>query len=289
MDKAGKNYWDKVWDNDSEKIPLSVDPSKKGIKNYVNRCFDDYFKSFFQNYLNISYMRNDSKIIGGKSERIKLLEIGCANSIWLPYFNKIYNFEIFGIDYSEIGCEKARRILNNEGINGKIICSDFFYPPEDMIEKFDIVISFGVIEHFENTKDCINAFSKFLKPGGYIISFIPNLTGIMGYIQKLLDMDCYNIHVVMDKERLANSHIQCNLDIVKSEYFLIGNFGVFNYESLKKNKTVYKFVKYFFWIISISLWGLERIIPFVKGNKSLTSYVSCIAQKNCEFFSLETN
>ena len=44
------------------------------------------------------------------------------------------------------------QILSIEGVKGDIVCADFFSPPESMIEEFDVVISFGVLEHFEDTE-----------------------------------------------------------------------------------------------------------------------------------------
>src|SRR5215207_3239913 len=98
-DKAGKAYWDDVWADDV--LPLPVDPSKTHIDNYVNVRFHEFFAQTFS--------RIDPR---GKL----LLEVGCANSSWLPYFSQQFGFKIHGLDYSEIGCEQSRNILSNAGI-----------------------------------------------------------------------------------------------------------------------------------------------------------------------------
>jgi hypothetical protein len=41
------------------------------------------------------------------------------------------------------------QILSKEGVRGEIVCADFFSPPGSMLEVFDVVISFGVLEQNE--------------------------------------------------------------------------------------------------------------------------------------------
>ena len=94
MDKAGKAYWDQRWKDGP--LPKAVNPRQRGLNNYVHRKFHEYFTSIFSSF--------DTK---GK----KLLEVGCARSAWLPYFANEFGFEVWGVDYSESGCEQARRIL----------------------------------------------------------------------------------------------------------------------------------------------------------------------------------
>jgi len=88
-----------------------------------------------------------------------------------PYFAKEFGFKVYGIDYSEIGCKQAREVLSNTGVEGNVICAIFFSPPENLIDAFDVVVSFGVVEHFEDTAG-IAAFSRFLKPNGILQRYL---------------------------------------------------------------------------------------------------------------------
>jgi cyclopropane fatty-acyl-phospholipid synthase-like methyltransferase len=87
MRKTTRNYWDNLWESDSD--AKASDPNPSDIHQWVNQRFDTYFSNIFQQI--------DTK---GK----KLLEVGCGGSIWLPYFAKEYGFKITGLDYSEQGC-----------------------------------------------------------------------------------------------------------------------------------------------------------------------------------------
>ena len=93
-----------------------------------------------------------------------------------------------GLDYSDIGCQKSRAILRNEGVEGQIFHGDMFDPPAHLKGKFDVVFSNGLVEHFEDTKKAVSACASFLKPGGMMVTLIPNLSGMLGPLQQILDL-----------------------------------------------------------------------------------------------------
>jgi 2-polyprenyl-3-methyl-5-hydroxy-6-metoxy-1,4-benzoquinol methylase len=260
LDKAGKQYWDKAWKTNG--IGGEANPRQTGLANYVNHQFHEFFCEVFLN-LNTQ----------GKA----LLEIGCSRSVWLPYFAKEFGFKVHGIDYSEIGCQQAIRILANEGVKGEIVCSDFFSPPESMLGAFDAVISFGVVEHFQNTAECIAALSKFLKLGGLLITSVPNLRGLNGLIQKALNRAIFDIHVALNVHNLAHAHKVNGLQIISCNYFLFVNLGILNLENLKGG-LLYKASHLRSWINEV-LWILERGVPALKPNRWSSPYINCVAIK----------
>jgi len=215
-DKAGKSYWDHNWENAI--LPRSIIPNQPGANHYLDRKFHELFCDVFS---------------GKETKNKKLLEIGCVRSVWLPYFAKEFGFKVYGIDYSETGCQRAMQILSNEGVKGDIVCADFFSPPESMIEEFDVVISFGVLEHFQDTQNCISAFSEYLKPKGIMITNIPNIRGLVGLIQRLMNRNVFNIHVPLSLAKVVEAHQKSMLEPVSCDYFLSANFGVVNFENLK--------------------------------------------------------
>ena len=47
-----------------------------------------------------------------------LIELGCADSLWLPYLAQNYESDCYGVDFSELGCQLARRNLSLAGDRG---------------------------------------------------------------------------------------------------------------------------------------------------------------------------
>src|SRR5881394_4082416 len=166
-DRAGGTYWDGVWRN--AEIIAPADPGITGRNNYVERRFAEFFR----------HALGDGK---GK----KLLEVGAANSAWLPYFAIHQGFNVAGLDYSDGGCAQARAVLQRAGVAGTITCADMFDPPEALVGAFDSVVSFGVVEHFERVEDAVRAVATFCSPGGIVATVVPNMTGLIGALQRRL-------------------------------------------------------------------------------------------------------
>lgn len=259
MDKTGVSYWDNTWLTNNQ-IPRSVDPRNGGLNNYVNRQFHHLFVR------NISSNENDKK---------ELLEIGCARSAWLPYFAKEFGFQVCGLDYSRIGCRLAEEILKREGIEGKIVCQDFFHPPTDMLQRFDVVVSFGLLEHFEDTTVCLEALNRYVKPGGILVTVIPNLLGIIGWMQKLLSREIYEKHVLLTKQMMRDAYESVGLYVSECRYFIPGNFGIVN---LGEKASDYQWLIRVLWWLSKLCWLFYSAIPISYG-RFIASYCYCIGCK----------
>ncbi len=264
MHKTNKEYWDNVWIGSK----ISIIPSKKStLLDYKNKRFHEFFCKTFANI---------------KTQGMALLEIGCARSVWLPYFSNEFGFAVSGIDYSEIGCQQASEILSKEGVKGNIVCADFFNPPASMIGAFDVVVSFGVAEHFQNTPMCIAAFAKFLKPGGLLLTIIPNITGLIGRIQKLINRPIFDIHMPLDKPSLLQAHKISGFEILDCDYFMPFNFGICNLNGISPGSLSWFIKKIILKLLtgcSLILWFIEDKIWRFTPDKFIGSYVNCIARK----------
>src|SRR5688572_2440158 len=112
FDKAGQAYWNEVWNE--PQLPKAFNPNETNFRHHVYKQFHNYFVE---------------ALAGDHRNGQMLLEIGAARSVWLPYFANEFGFSVAGIDYSDTGCEQARAILRDAGVNGRIFFSDFFAPP----------------------------------------------------------------------------------------------------------------------------------------------------------------
>jgi len=267
QDKAGQKYWNNTWDV----IPLPelwpID--SKNIKDNVERSLFKFMSDAFMTH-------------GAINRNGLLVEVGCARSAVLPLFTKRLGLRISGIDYSPNGCEQSRLMLEREGVQGEIHCCDIFSLPEDLSERFDIVVSFGLIEHFSNTSEIVTALSRLVKPGGLIFTNVPNMNGIIGFAQKIMDKKIYDIHVPLDAEAVRKAHTNAGLEVISCDYFLSTNFGVLNLNSIRTHSFewwVKKLMLALLTRISMGIWMWERAFGSLPTSRFFSPYVNCLAIK----------
>lgn len=262
-DKAGEEYWTKFWQNFPLPEPIVV--SGHSVNNYPYRILHKLFQKAFK---------------GMNTGGMKILEIGCGNSVFLSYFQKEFGFDVYGLDYSELGCRQTEKIFERDHITGKVFLADAFSPPSDLLNAFDVVCSFGVVEHFTDTAGTLESFSKFVKPGGLLITSVPNFKGATGTLHKLLNKPVYDIHVPLDKEDLVKASDKANLKVEVAEYFLAVSFAI-TLEGHEGRKVPYATLKKVF-VKSIRyaskiLWIFEDIFGTIPPGKRLSGgvFLSC--------------
>jgi 2-polyprenyl-3-methyl-5-hydroxy-6-metoxy-1,4-benzoquinol methylase len=263
-DKAGEAYWTSVWEN-SELNP-AIDIQSKDMHFYPQRATLKIFDRILKDVP-----------LKGK----KLVEIGCGNSSWLPYFSKQYGLDVYGIDYSEEGCEQAEKILQRENVEGTIYCTDAFNPADDLHSEFDIVISFGVVEHFSDTAATLNAFSKYLRPGGLLITAIPNMSGFNGWLHKMMNRPLYDIHVPLDKNQLASAVRNAGLNEIMTVYYIGVSLNVQLTEAGApvKNFRLKRFISRTGAAITLFFWWVEEKLGAFPKTKWFSRGIFSVAKK----------
>jgi 2-polyprenyl-3-methyl-5-hydroxy-6-metoxy-1,4-benzoquinol methylase len=259
-DVAGKAYWDQLWQQSA--LPPKFRHDGRGIAHHFSRALDRYFAS----------------VVGEAEFRGRgFIEVGCARSGKLPYFAQRFGFEVAGVDYSELGCEQARAILLREGVAGTVVCCDMFSPPASLLGKFDVVFTYGVAEHFEDTAGVIRAFAAFAKPGGLLLTLVPNMCGLNGTLQKWLSRPVFDIHVPLTAQQLREAHEQVGLEIVSDGPILISNIGVVNFDNYQ-GRWFYRPLSKLRSVVMKLLW-LAEALPGARPNSWSSPYFTCVARK----------
>jgi cyclopropane fatty-acyl-phospholipid synthase-like methyltransferase len=221
---------------------------------HAERSFDEAFDAAFR--------------ILGDTRGKRLLEAGCGGSGWLPYFAQRWGFRVSGIDYSSAGCASAESLARRAGVEAEIVCADFFAPPEQFVGAFDAVVSMGVVEHFADTAAALNALARLLRPGGVLVTEVPNMAGFNGTLQKLLRRSVYDIHVPLDARALAAAHEAAGLRLIECRYLMSFNLGVVNAG------------RFSFVLAALSrvAWLLERLTGRWPATRALSPYVFAVAE-----------
>jgi SAM-dependent methyltransferase len=102
-----------------------------------------------------------------------IMELGCAPGVMMRRIKRaVPEAKLSGIDYSENGLEQTKKSLADSGIEADLMLGDIFsFTPSHLS---DLVVSFGLIEHFTDPAEVIRIHRKFAKPGGLIAVTVPN-------------------------------------------------------------------------------------------------------------------
>ncbi len=146
-----------------------------------------------------------------------LAEIGCAPGKWLHYFTREFGYSVTGIDYAPKACETTRKNLELLEVDAAVVNADLFqYEPPD--GGFDAVVTFGLIEHFEDLPSVVNRLAGFVKPGGVIASIVPNLYGPEGWVLKTVRPKVYAGHVPIRLHEFQQLHESAGMETMFSSY-----------------------------------------------------------------------
>lgn len=264
-DRAGRAFWDAAWAKAA--LPAPVDPTDPSLQNTVNRRFDAFFRETFS---------------GVTTSEQALLEVGCGRSAWLPYFALRFGFSVAGLDYSPIGCRQAEQVLARAGVGGAVYCADLFDPPVELRDAFDVVVTFGVVEHFEDTRAAVRALGRFVRPGGLVITNVPNMVGAIGTLQRRLNRPVYDVHQPLDPEALRAAHLGAGLEVARCDYFLSTNFGVVSLRDApggRIRRGVKKLVAAGLGRLSMLRWVAEEYGLPVRVGRRWSPYINCVARR----------
>ena len=150
----------------------------------------------------------------------RVLEIGCGRSPWLPLLARRTRATVFGIDIDPFAAELARANLEGAGASGEILCRDAFDGEQnrDLVGQFDLVYSMGVLEHFSDAAARVAALARYVKPGGRLLTTVPNMQGLNWWLQRVGGLDRLEMHVVYDWAKLARAHEEAGLETVATGY-----------------------------------------------------------------------
>ena len=260
--KSTVDYWDENWRRTSD---------DKDAPDLNQR--DSYYWRRMDRVLEKSFMGLDT---GHGS----LIELGAGTSEWLPYLHRRFGFSVNGLDYSEVGCKRAQDNLARTSTPGHIYHADMFKPPANLRQQFDVVVSFGLVEHFSDTASAIAACADYAKPGGLVFTLIPNMSGLYGWLYRVFDRKVYDIHVPLTLKDLRRAHRDAGLELVLGEHIL-GVPGVIDRQRVEPvlmrrllRKVVYTFSR-FAWAIEERGWGVPE-------NAFSSPYMVCVARKSVQ-------
>jgi len=238
MEITEKEFWENYWGN--IELPKVIDMGFKNDRVVANSMLNNLPKS--ENY------------------SLNALEIGCAPGRWMEFVYRKLNYRIDGFEYLETASKKTSENLllcNVPQKHFKVVTEDFLVVEPN--EKYDLVMSFGFIEHFDNYKEIFEKHLKYTKKDGYTVVGMPNFRGLNYYVQLLIDkisgskmIENHNIDM-MDKNKMLQMIKETGQELIYIDYIGGFEFALFNMNDIKNPlmrisvKLMNKFFSYIFY------------------------------------------
>ncbi|SHH71007.1 class I SAM-dependent methyltransferase [Bradyrhizobium erythrophlei] len=125
----------------------------------------------------------------------RVLEVGCAPGKFLLWFALAREAKACGVEYAENSHKKTVQLFADANATADIRKEDFMQTTFEP-RSFDLVYSFGVIEHFDDPRPMVKKHFEMLKPGGTAIITVPHFGADSGYgwLCQRMDREAYDIH-----------------------------------------------------------------------------------------------
>ena len=120
--------------------------------------------------------------------------------------------------------ETARWLCNGLNIAADIRCEDATATTFN-VSAFDLVFSCGLIEHFEDPSEMIEAHIQLLAPGGTAVIAIPNYSGIYRRLQEWCDPENLKIHNLQIMNEVSLLALTPDRADLKARAFHFGRFS----------------------------------------------------------------
>ena len=199
------------------------------------------------------------------------LEIGSYPGPFLSTFGDL-GYILNGIDFHPDNAIRLPIWLQSQGYKtNQFLCVDFFdYKPE---QKYEVVASFGFIEHFLNFESVIETHADLVKEEGYLVITTPNFKGSIQHW----------LHINFDKQNLALHNTKSmdpaiwksQLEHLGFEVMYSGYFGDFWFWHGNEELSI---------IRKKSLWFIDRLIPRMRKllwfqSSAFSAYAGIVARK----------
>ncbi len=197
---------------------------RRVLKRWLGRRRLDWMSSYDDHQIwNVLYPRHMPR--PGST----VVEIGSAPGEHLAKLGETFGLVPFGIEYSDSGVAVNRAVFTARGLDPSNVIPMDFFSDECLLryrEAFDVVVSRGFIEHFEDAARVVDRHIELLKPGGLLIVTIPNLRGVNHALTLLFHRELIPMH---NLEIMSKVPFLRLFDTAKVRPLVCAYVGTFNF------------------------------------------------------------
>ncbi|OHB60351.1 MAG: hypothetical protein A2167_00340 [Planctomycetes bacterium RBG_13_46_10] len=153
-DLTDPDHWDTVW---------SMLPRSDSVMAWIRHKWQWKLNRFLCRQLDAL----------GKRDSIDVLELGCAPGTMLERIYRLRpQHRLHGIDFSIDGIEMCRARLKAKRIPATVYHGDI--RTIELPPIYQMIVSFGLLEHFQDPIEVLHCHCRFLAPGGIVLVTVPN-------------------------------------------------------------------------------------------------------------------
>ncbi len=144
--------------------------TKEKKKSLLHKYYDERFQEDYLKYADDLEWRRISFIMDHVENSVNMiLDYGCGNGRWLPFFASLYpNARFFGTDPSTVALEQAK---------GRAPFCKFRHLAKESAPfdnaLFDLLFSYHVLEHVQDLDLAVADMARVTKPGGHMLVIFP--------------------------------------------------------------------------------------------------------------------
>lgn len=201
---------------------------------------------------------------------LRSIEIGCYPGRFLAVLG-IMGHELHGIDMTPKVESELPAWLARQGYKiGSIGLADAFkFEPG---RTYDVVCSFGLIEHFSNWEELFRIHASLVAPGGYLVISTPNFRSpLQRFLHVALDPDNLSQHNLssMVPKRWRELALDCNLEVIQC-----GGVGRFEFWTGRGRRNLLQRIVRRAILETKPLWKLAP-----EGTLALAPYYAIVARR----------
>lgn len=152
------------------------------------------------------------------------LELGCYPGGFMVYLHKRFGYRVSGLDFVP-GSANLAASLRAEGIAvGEVLEADVLEITPT--PRYDVVASFGFLEHFPDPALVLRRHVEWLRPGGHLVVTVPNFRWLQWALHRSLDETNLRRHntAAMHRQLFRRVLPALGVDIVQLDFVGVCGF-----------------------------------------------------------------
>lgn len=158
------------------------------------------------------------------------VEVGAYPGSNLCWLAKRFRYRPTAIEYRE-DAEEMEALFRHNDVPGLTVLREDFLKVRGLA--FDVVASFGFVEHFNDPGDIVARHAAMVKDGGFLVLAVPHFGGLQALIRRLVlrpqalrDMLAVHNREIMDLAALSGLVRALGLDVLHAGYAMGFRFWV---------------------------------------------------------------